>query len=112
MSVQLILKYTSEYITKLSAFSLMALFSTPLFAVEPPAKEATCRACHGVKGAAPIMASYPKLNGQNQAYLEQSLNAYRNDQRSGGMAAVMAAQAKMLNAEEITALSAYYAAQK
>ncbi|GAB1258219.1 hypothetical protein NBRC116494_27210 [Aurantivibrio plasticivorans] len=86
-------------------------FAAPTFAIDPPQKESTCQACHGAKGAAPIMESYPKLNGQNQAYLVQALNDYKNGKRSGPLAAIMSGQAAMLSEEEIKALAEYYAAQ-
>ena len=76
-----------------------------------PAKEASCRACHGVKGGAPIAPNYPKLQGQNKDYLESSLKAYRDGQRTGGLAAVMAAQSSQLSDADIEALAAYYSSQ-
>ncbi|MFT5084386.1 MAG: cytochrome c [Lentisphaeria bacterium] len=79
---------------------------------EPPAKEVTCRACHGAAGAAPLVPHYPKLNGQNKAYLVSSLKAYRDGQRNGGLAGVMAAQAGQLSDVDIEALAAYYGSQK
>lgn len=77
-----------------------------------PAKEASCLVCHGAGGAAPIAPNYPKLNGQNKAYLVSSLKAYRDAQRSGGLAAVMVAQAAQLSDADIEALAAYYSSQK
>jgi cytochrome c553 len=93
----------------------MFTLTTPLLAyaqTEPPAKEVTCRACHGKDGAAPIVPNYPKLNGQNKAYIVSALKAYRNGQRKGGLAGVMAAQATQLSDADIEALAAYYASQK
>lgn len=96
------------------ALAALSTISAAALAAEPPskpAKEGLCAACHGPKGAKPIMDAYPKLAGQNAAYLESSLKAYRSGNRSGGMAAVMVGQAKALTDDEIKALSAYYAAQ-
>ncbi len=93
-----------------TAAVLLAASVSPAIA-DTPAKEVMCRACHGAAGAAPIMDTYPKLNGQNKAYLVQILKAYRAGERKGGMAAVMVAQASGLSDAEIEALSAYYAAQ-
>lgn len=95
----------------LSLAAVLSLFSLPLLALDAPAKEVTCRACHGAGGAAPIIGSYPKLNGQNKDYLVQSLKAYKGGQRSGGMAAVMVGQAQMLSDQEIDQLAEYYSAQ-
>jgi cytochrome c len=106
-----ILKPFGRGISSLIFAGVLSLFSLPLFAIDAPAKEATCRACHGASGAAPMMNSYPKLNGQNKAYLTQSLKAYKAGQRSGGMAAVMVGQAKMLSDQEIEQLAEYYSSQ-
>ena len=76
-----------------------------------PAKEAACRACHGQGGAEPIVPSYPKLNGQNKAYLISSLKAYRAGLRKAGLAAAMAAQANQLSDADIEALATFYASQ-
>ena len=90
--------------------ALLMFFASLAFA-EAPAKEVSCRACHGALGAKPVSPLYPKLNGQNQAYLEASLKAYKNAERKGGMAGVMTAQTASLSDEDIKALAAYYAAQ-
>jgi cytochrome c len=94
---------------KLAAI-LTLLFSTAAWA-DAPAKEAACRACHGAKGAAPIVPSYPKLNGQNKEYLISALKAYKAGDRKGGLAAAMAAQTMSLSDDDIKALAEYYAAQ-
>ncbi|MFW5825532.1 MAG: c-type cytochrome [Marinobacter sp.] len=72
------------------------------------AKAAVCAACHGKDGIAKI-PSYPRLAGQNEAYLVSSLKAYKNKQRSGGQSAVMQGQATGLSEEDIENLAAYYA---
>ncbi len=95
--------------TTLTSLCFGGLFSMCLSA--EPAKIAVCKTCHGDKGAAPIMPMYPKLNGQNEAYLLNALKAYKADQRTGGMAGVMAAQAKMLSDAEMTELANYYSQQ-
>lgn len=96
-----------------TAIAAAISFCAPLIAqANPPAKEASCRACHGAGGAAPIMPAYPKLNGQNKEYLISAIKAYKADQRKGGMSMVMTAQAKMLSEADILALAEYYASQK
>jgi len=97
-------------ITKCLAGSLLA-FSINV-AAEAPAKEAMCQACHGLGGAKPLMDVYPKLAGQNKGYLIAVLKSYRSGERKGGQSAVMVAQAKMLNDQDIEALAAYYSSQK
>ncbi|MGY0216487.1 c-type cytochrome [Endozoicomonadaceae bacterium StTr2] len=71
------------------------------------AKAAVCAACHGANGKAAI-PTYPNLAGQNQAYLEAALKAYKGGQRTGGMSAVMVPQAKMLTDKDISNLAAYF----
>lgn len=75
------------------------------------AKAAVCAACHGADGIA-MIPGYPNLKGQNEQYLVTSINAYKNKQRNGGLAAVMQAQAAMLSDADIANLAAYYASLK
>ena len=75
------------------------------------AKAATCAACHGANGIAAVQA-YQSLAGQNEAYLVSSMQAYKDNQRTGGMAAVMTGQAKNLSEQDIADLAAFYAAMK
>lgn len=75
------------------------------------AKAATCAACHGADGIA-MIPGYPNLKGQNEQYLVSSIKAYKNKERNGGMAAVMQAQASLLNDADIANLAAYYASLK
>lgn len=75
------------------------------------AKAAVCAACHGADGIA-MIPGYPHLKGQNEQYLVSALNAYKNKERTGGLAAVMQAQASMLSDADIANLAAYYASLK
>ena len=95
-----------------TVISVLVFFGVANGQAQIPAKEVSCRACHGVSGAAPITGSYPKINGQNKAYLVSSLKAYRAGERKGGLAAAMSAQASQLSDVDIEALASYYAAQK
>ncbi|WP_432456085.1 MULTISPECIES: c-type cytochrome [unclassified Agarivorans] len=72
-----------------------------------PAKAMICAACHGADGKA-VIPGYPNLAGQNEQYLISSLNAYKAKQRNGGQAAIMQAQAALLNDAEIAELAAYF----
>jgi len=96
--------------TRKLIFGFITAFSISAHAA-PPAKEATCRTCHGAGGSAPLAPSYPKLNGQNKAYLISSIKAYRDGQRTGGLSAVMKAQSAMLSEADIEELAEYYASQ-
>lgn len=74
-------------------------------------KSGACAACHGPTGKA-MIPTYPNLAGQNAAYLESALKAYKAKQRTGGQAAIMQAQAAALSDADIANLSAYYASLK
>ncbi|PSW12630.1 cytochrome C biogenesis protein CcsB [Photobacterium sanctipauli] len=75
------------------------------------AKAAVCAACHGVDGIA-VIPGYPNLKGQNEQYLVNALKAYKNKERTGGMAMVMQPQASMLNDTDIANVAAYFAQMK
>lgn len=70
-------------------------------------KAAVCAACHGTDGIA-LVPIYPNLKGQNAPYLESSLKAYRDGQRTGGNSAIMAPMASNLSDADIADLAAYY----
>ncbi|WON75969.1 cytochrome c [Serratia sp. UGAL515B_01] len=102
---------------KFSGVILMmaALLSFSAWAVGDPAagkdKSARCMACHGVDGKVSVPL-YPNLAGQNAAYLEHSLQAYKKGERSGGQAEVMKAFVSGLSDQDIADLAAYYASLK
>lgn len=75
------------------------------------AKSALCVACHNANGIATIKG-YPNLAGQNEDYLKLAIKAYQSGQRTGGNAEIMKGIAKMLSAEDIDNLAAYYANMK
>lgn len=67
-----------------------------------------CFSCHGPSaiGGGP----FPRLAGQQAAYLEAQLHAWRKGERSGDPDNMMGAIAKRLNDKDITALASYLAA--
>ncbi|EGU55446.1 cytochrome c553 [Vibrio nigripulchritudo ATCC 27043] len=75
------------------------------------AKAAVCAACHGADGIA-LIDGYPNLKGQNEKYIVTSLKAYKANQRTGGLAAVMSAQAMALSDQDMENLAAYYSSLK
>ncbi|MFT6968574.1 MAG: cytochrome c [Cellvibrionaceae bacterium] len=89
-------------------FIALAIIVPSLSFAATPVKEATCRACHGVEGAKPIVPNYPKLNGQNKAYIVAALNAYKNGSRTGGLAGMMKGIASGLSDAEMNELAEYY----
>jgi cytochrome c553 len=74
-------------------------------------KAVMCVACHGASGKVSV-PMYPNLAGQNEKYLEHSLQAYKKGERSGGQAEIMKAYVSGLSDEDISNLAAYYASMK
>ncbi|MCP3698684.1 MAG: cytochrome c [Aliivibrio sp.] len=101
---------------KIIGLAIVALFaSVPSLAAGDAAagkaKSAICASCHGADGIA-VIPGYPNLKGQNAQYIESSLKAYKNKQRSGGNSAVMQPMAAMLNDADMANLAAYYSTMK
>ncbi|AWH89509.1 c-type cytochrome [Limnobaculum parvum] len=71
-------------------------------------KSTRCASCHGADGKISI-PTYPNLAGQNEVYLSNALNAYKNGERTGGMAVVMVGYVRSLSDQDIADLAAYYA---
>ncbi|MBE0486250.1 c-type cytochrome [Marinobacter sp.] len=69
---------------------------------------ASCAGCHSPNGSGNEPAGYPALGGQNAAYVEKQLKAYRDGERAAGAnAAIMMDVASRLNDAEIKALANY-----
>ena len=69
-----------------------------------------CFSCHDRSGANP---AYPKLSGQNGAYLGRQLDLFRQGARGGGAAQhLMTSAAKNLTDADIKALSALFSQRK
>jgi cytochrome c553 len=80
-------------------------------AVAGATKAAVCLSCHGGNGAKPLAPIYPSLSGQSAEYLASSLQAYRDGDRQGAMAAMMSPQAATLTDQDILDLAAFYSEQ-
>lgn len=72
-------------------------------------KSVTCQSCHGATGNETLNASYPRLAGQYENYLEHVLKAYRSGERKNP---IMSGFAAPLSDQDIADLAAYFAAQK
>jgi len=105
------MKLTSCFILSIAAISMNTVALAAGDVAAGKAKSAVCATCHGADGIA-IMPVYPNLAGQNAAYIESALKAYRDKQRQGGMAAIMQMQANNLSDEDIANLAAYYSSLK
>ncbi len=97
-----------------SILAIFLLFSAPAFAGEKgnairgKEKSAPCAACHGADGNRPLTDDYPRLAGQHEDYLLESLKSYKNGSRKN---VVMAGQVEKLSVQDLADLSAFYAAQ-
>jgi len=68
---------------------------------------AACSACHSPTGGGNNGAGYPALGGQDPAYTESQLRAFRAGTRNNDLAAVMRDNVARLNDVEIQALASY-----
>ena len=66
---------------------------------------ASCAACHGPLGFTP---GAPELRGQQRAYLEEQLQAFKAGRRQNDISEQMRSVARALTGEEIAQLAAYY----
>ncbi len=69
----------------------------------------TCIACHGADAKSPILPEYPKLAGQNEAYILQQMKDIKSGARTNGNTAAMAGVMHLVNEAEIEVLSKYIA---
>jgi cytochrome c len=67
--------------------------------------EKTCNACHGPKGDKPLMPNYPKIAGQNAAYIVQQMQDIKSGARNNGQTAAMKGVMHLVNDEEIKAIA-------
>ena len=93
---------------------VLTVLSVPLSMLLPGAmagaiedKVAVCTGCHGPLGHSQVPEN-PILAAQHPGYLESSLQAYVSGERDYG---IMKTLAGRLSAEDIKAISAYFAAQ-
>jgi cytochrome c len=66
-----------------------------------------CVACHGKDAKSPILKQYPKLAGQNEAYILQQLKDIKSGARNNGMTAAMKGVMHMVNDAEMAAIAKY-----
>ena len=68
----------------------------------------SCVGCHGVDGNSEV-PTFPRIAGQYEDYLYQSLKSYKNGKRNN---AIMNGVASTLNDDQMKKLSKYFASQK
>lgn len=95
----------------MTAIGAMLLASGPALAGDAAAgktKSKTCAACHGPDGNS-VSPAFPKLAGQNYAYLVTILKHYKDGERKDP---IMSPQAANLSRRDIEDLAAYFSEQK
>lgn len=76
------------------------------------AKYAICAGCHGPTGAGNEALKYPKISGQEPAYIVQQLKAFKSGERNTPQAATMKAMTAALSDADMENLAAYIATMK
>jgi cytochrome c len=69
--------------------------------------EKTCTACHGKDGNKPLMPDYPKIAGQNKAYIEKQMLDIKSGKRANGNSAAMKGVMVLVSDAEIKDLAEY-----
>jgi len=69
--------------------------------------EKTCTACHGKDGKTPLLPDYPKIAGQNKAYIEKQMHDIKSGARANGNAAAMKGVMVIVSEADIKVLAEY-----
>ena len=64
-----------------------------------------CAICHGDEGRTPTRDAYPRLAGQNRAYLYQQLRDIRSGRRANGQTMVMRGLVEKLDDATLAAIA-------
>ena len=75
-------------------------------------KERTCIACHGPDAKTPILPNYPKLAGQNAAYMLQQATDIKSGARSNGNTPAMRGVMHLVSDEELKIITDWLATLK
>jgi cytochrome c len=70
-------------------------------------KEKTCNACHGADGNKALLPDYPKIAGQNKAYMIKQIKDIKSGARANGNSAAMKGVLHLVNDAEIEAIADY-----
>ena len=100
---------------KIMAFVALAAFVSTSALAADGAKlyaEKTCTACHGKDGKKTLMPDYPKIAGQNKAYIEKQMKDIKSGARANGNSAAMKGVMEIVNDEEIKALAEFVSQMK
>jgi cytochrome c553 len=113
-------KYLEDKLAYFRSFFLCIFiaYMSSAIAVDMPIGDAThgksisqtCVACHGTDGKA-VMPIYPNLSGQDQRYLFNSLQAFKQGASGPRNNPIMAGMVATLSDQDMADLAAYYSSQ-
>lgn len=69
--------------------------------------EKTCTACHGKEGNKTLMPDYPKIAGQNEAYIVRQMTDIKSGARANGNSAAMKGVMVLVSDQDIKDIAAY-----
>ena len=69
--------------------------------------EKTCTACHGKEGNKALMPDYPKIAGQNEAYIVKQMTDIKSGARANGNSAAMKGVMVLVSDQDIKDIAAY-----
>lgn len=69
--------------------------------------EKTCLACHGKDAKTPLLPDYPRIAGQNAAYIEKQMNDIKSGARANGNSAAMRGVMDLVSTDEIREIADY-----
>ncbi len=75
-------------------------------------KERTCIACHGPDAKTPLLPEYPKLAGQNAAYMLQQMKDIKSGARSNGNTPAMRGVMHLVSDADMEVLAGYLSSLK
>ena len=71
----------------------------------------TCWSCHGKDAKTPILPIYPKIAGQNEAYIANQMLDIKSGKRANGQSAAMKGVMGLVSEDEIKAIAKWLATQ-
>ena len=72
----------------------------------------TCNACHGPTGNKALMPDYPKIAGQNKAYIVKQMQDIKSGARANGNSAAMKGVMHLVSDKEIEIIADWVSKQK
>jgi cytochrome c len=100
---------------QMMTFVALAVFSCASAMAADGAKlyaDRTCTACHGKDGKKTLMPDYPKIAGQNKAYVEKQMKDIKSGARANGNSAAMKGVMVIVSDDEIKTLAEFVSQMK